>query len=136
MPIIFKLLEFHRTYYLCFRSIVVVTSLGIRKTWAKNTIFDKIDVLKIIILTSMVRFLRHQVLKKSQYIWFHALPHSPFSAVLFRLLCIVINLVLKLKTMKIKKTVFSSSFIEPIFFNKKSRLIGVSCILEGISKNF
>ena len=118
LHIIFKLLEFHWTYP-CFRCVVVVTSLGISKTWAKNIFFDKANVLKIIILPSMVRFLRHQVLKSSQYIWFHTLPHLSFSIVLSRLLCVLISLVLNLKTMKIKKTVFSSTFIEPIFFNKK-----------------
>ena len=119
MCIIFKLSEFHRTY-LCFRSTVVVTSLGISKTWAKNTIFDKVSVLKIIILPSMVRFLCHEVLKSSQYIWFHALPLSPFSVVLSQLLSIVISLVLKLKTMKIKKLYSAVLLLNPYFLIKKS----------------
>ena len=42
--------------FIFFNCIVVVFSLGIGKTWAKNTTFDKINVLKILFLPSTVRF--------------------------------------------------------------------------------
>ena len=59
---IFTLLEFYKNS-LCIRCIVIVISLGISKTWAKNTNFDKASVLKIIILPSRERLLRCHILK-------------------------------------------------------------------------
>ena len=51
--LIITLLEFHRNS-LCICCIVVVISLGIGKAWAKDTNFDKANILKII-LPSRVR---------------------------------------------------------------------------------
>ena len=58
----FTLLDFHRNS-LCMRCIAVAISLGIGKTWAKDTNFDKANVLKIIILPPRVRFIRRHILK-------------------------------------------------------------------------
>ena len=55
-------MEFYRNC-LCICCIVAVISLGIVKTWAKNTSFDKFNVLKIIVLPSNVRFFRRHILK-------------------------------------------------------------------------
>ena len=52
--LIITLLEFHRNS-LCICCIVVVISLGIGKAWAKDTNFDKANILKIIILPSRIR---------------------------------------------------------------------------------
>ena len=60
--LLFKLLKPHGNS-LCIRCIVVVISLGILKIWAKNTIFDKANVLKVIILPYNKRFLRRHILK-------------------------------------------------------------------------
>ena len=62
LHLIFTLLEFHRNS-LCIYCIETVISLGIGKSWAKNTNFDEDNVLKIIILPSRVRFLRRHILK-------------------------------------------------------------------------
>ena len=58
--LVFALLEFRRSF-LYIRCIVVVTSLGIGKSWAKNT--GKSNVLKTIISPSRVRILCLYILK-------------------------------------------------------------------------
>ena len=114
--IIFTLLEFHRNS-ICIHCILVVISLGIGKTWAKDINFDKASVLKIITLpSSKISSLSHsENLFNTSYIFFKILPFSPLSVVLFRLLCILISLVLNLKTIKIKKLYSAILLLNSIF---------------------
>ena len=59
--LIFTLLEFYRNS-ICIRCIALVISLGISKTCANNTNYDKPNFLKIISLPSSVSFLGRHIL--------------------------------------------------------------------------
>ena len=60
--LIFTWLESHKNS-LCIYRIVVVISLGIGKTWAKNTHDNKVNLPMITVLPSIVRFLCRRIIK-------------------------------------------------------------------------
>ena len=62
LHLIFPSMEFHGKFF-CIRCMVVLISLEINKTCAKNTNFNKANILKILILLSRVKVLCHQILK-------------------------------------------------------------------------
>ena len=60
--LIFTWLESHKNS-VCIHRIVVVISLGIGKTWAKNTHDNKVNLPMITVLPSIVRFLCRRIIK-------------------------------------------------------------------------